>query len=303
MSGYTVIVMPHLSLSPDEFVAILRSHGWYKLSPFMAEFEPPVLRVPFSLPAGNGILRIEATDAVHLVVEEGDADMCRSVAGICLADEIDLGPLHQAAGAMEWRWIELQHLGRFLRSPSLFEDCVKILLTINTTFRRTMWMTEMLVHTFGEPVGAVRAFPRPESLLHAGTDSLREVTRCGYRAPFLTALAAQATEALEIFLGGGWRALAPETFTQRLADIPGMGPVSVGYVVRMYGKAAGYAIDSYVRRRCRELWGVEEGAEQFIADRYAPFGDLGPTVLWCELTRHWHDDTRTDPLPLGIDRA
>lgn len=281
-----------LPVSPADLTAIVLSHGWYKLAPWCVEVSPPRLVIPFDLPQGHGCFTVAAAaDGLYVTVNDGPADLCRTVAEACLSLDINCTPIHSVAQSTSWAWLVERHLGRFLRSPSLFEDCIKIVFAMNTTFRRTKQMTESLVAAYGRPVGGLRAFPTPEAVLAAGESGIREATRCGYRTPYLLHLAAEAVAQPEIYQGTAWRAFTPEEFTTTLARVPGMGPVSTGYITRMYGKPCGYAVDSYVRRRCRELWGIDAGAvDNFVADRYAEFGQLGPTVFWFELTRHWHED-------------
>ena len=74
-----------------------------------------------------------------------------------------------------------------------------------------------------------------------------------------------------------------------LLGLSGIGNISANYLAMIYWKPHDFNIDSYVRRRCGELWGIpEEGICAYCADRYRPFGNHAPLALWFELTRHWH---------------
>ncbi len=286
-----------LPLSARELPSILLSHGWYKLAPLQVSETRDEMLAPYDLPAGSGCLRILARgetvvgQLLHGAVETG-----RAVAETCLSLEIDTGVLYASAQpAAEWHWLADGHYGRFLRSPSLFEDCAKIMLAMNTTFRRTMHMAEALVAQYGAPVGTLRAFPTPQRLLAIEEATLRRETGCGFRAKYLHHLARAALRHPHLFCADAWRTLPADAFLACLTGITGMGPVSVGYIARLYGKPAGYAVDCWVQRRCRELWNVPPPEiADFVTTRYAHFGTLGPTVFWFELTRDWRKDEGTD---------
>lgn len=280
-----------LPLSPIEFATTLRSHGWSHLPPSQVSTEPLSLRIPYHLPAGSGWVELTNGEThIELNIGAGTASTGCAVADACVSLDIPMTALYQyAARHAEWRWLTVGHFGRFLRSPSLYEDCVKILLTLNTTFRRTIQMTALLVEQYGEPVGPYTAFPTPQRLLQVGEQALRQMVKCGFRAKYLLNLATHALAQPELFLADGWRQLPAESFAEMLSAVVGMGPVSVGYIARMYGKPAGFAVDAYVQRRCRELWGIPPAEiAAFAGARYAVFGSLAPSVFWFEMTRHWH---------------
>jgi 3-methyladenine DNA glycosylase/8-oxoguanine DNA glycosylase len=67
--------------------------------------------------------------------------------------------------------------GRILRCSTFYEDFVKTVLTINTSWSATLRMSAALVT---EPGGG--AFPMPEAVLDYGETRLRERARLGFRA-------------------------------------------------------------------------------------------------------------------------
>jgi 3-methyladenine DNA glycosylase/8-oxoguanine DNA glycosylase len=68
--------------------------------------------------------------------------------------------------------------GRMLRGSSFYEDFIKTVLTINTSWSATCRMVAALV---AEPGGG--GFPAPEALLDYGEESLRERAKLGARPP------------------------------------------------------------------------------------------------------------------------
>src|SRR4030042_333168 len=81
--------------------------------------------------------------------------------------------------------------GRVLRSPTLFEDVIRTLLTTNTLWKHTLRMCRELTTRYGEPLpcdAEQHTFPTPERLAEVDEPTLREACRMGYRAPYVNEL-------------------------------------------------------------------------------------------------------------------
>ncbi|MFH1741798.1 MAG: hypothetical protein ABIH23_22570 [bacterium] len=230
-------------------------------------------------------------------VEGGNHEMAEEAARAVLSLDVALEPLHQRLKRHGgWDWLIEMRLGRFLKSPTLFEDCCKMLFTTNTNWPRTVQMAKQAVEHHGAEFKGLRAFPTPQVLSTISEPEMRESLGCGFRARYVHSLCSCALAEPSFFLADGWASITPAQFTSKLDQVKGLGPVSTAYLARMYSIPQGYAVDSYVQRRCRELWGVtadEIGA--FLLERYRGLEDISPTLLWFELTRHWHSSS-TDPL-------
>src|SRR5205085_9439166 len=72
--------------------------------------------------------------------------------------------------------------GRLLRCSTFYDDFVKTLLTVNTSWSGTCRMCAALV---AEPGGG--AFPGPPAILDYGEERLRGIAKLGFRAPTLVA--------------------------------------------------------------------------------------------------------------------
>src|SRR5437016_8355797 len=72
--------------------------------------------------------------------------------------------------------------GRLLRCSTFYEDFVKTLLTVNTSWSGTCRMAAALV---AEP--GAGAFPAPQAVLDYGEDRFRRIAKLGFRAPSLIA--------------------------------------------------------------------------------------------------------------------
>ena len=145
------------------------SHGWYQLPPFGLEKwelsrvidvgeKPPVtiflterknhVRVRPSRPLNKSEAAIVLRDARHI-----------------LRLDDDLKPFYDATAAdPEFNWIGNQGAGRLLRSPTVFEDLVKMICTTNCSWALTLKMVHGMVNNLGRETGdGRRSFrtPRP----------------------------------------------------------------------------------------------------------------------------------------------
>lgn len=281
-----------LDLTSSQLRALILSHGWYTLDPFIAQTNPPKVSIAFDLPIGSGLLEVKGGgSSCKLTVINGSLRNCFIVATNCLSLDVNISEFHVLAskGGEKWTWIIENHMGKFLRSPSLFEDCVKVLTTTNTTWGRTAKMVNNLTRFCGKRVGDRNAFPAPDKILSHSETTLRKEVGCGFRAKYLLKIAEKALRADNIFLDFGWRELNKHDFYKLIVSLPGIGDVSANYLSLIYSMPFGFNIDAYVKRRCMELWGIPHGQiHEKCTERYGRFGVYAPLVLWLELTRHWH---------------
>ena len=85
-----------------------------------------------------------------------------------------------------------RNAGRVLRSPTLFEDVIRTILTTNTLWKHTLRMCRELTTRYGEASPCepdLQAFPTAERLAQVDEPILREECRMGYRAPYVNELA------------------------------------------------------------------------------------------------------------------
>jgi 3-methyladenine DNA glycosylase/8-oxoguanine DNA glycosylase len=281
-----------INLSNLELRAAILSHGWYALKPYRASTKPLSLLTAFDIPEGTGAFEITyAKNKCKMNVIAGTINICAVVAEHCLSLDFDLCRISEIAKKNDkWTWVVENHVGRFLRSPSLYEDCCKAILSTNTTFQRTAVMTAQLVDKHGLKILNLRAFPSPKRLLRSTEGQLRSSIGCGYRARYLINVAEAALDNPDLFLGFGYKNLTNEEFANRLYKIKGLGHVSVNYISMLYSKPNDFAVDSYVKRRIAELWGRPKVDNlDYLRRRYKRFGSYAPIIFWAELTKHWHN--------------
>lgn len=216
---------------PFSLGEVLRSHGWARLAPFRAKDD--MLSYVLRLGSGQVVeLRIQpapkgvAVDITDSLDELDSAAVARAVAWM-LGLHVDLSAFYALVRAEpKLAHVEPRGLGRLLRSPSLWEDAVKTILTTNVSWGNTVRMVERLVDHFSEPLPEDplrRAFPTPLRIALSDVDTLRDTARLGYRAPYVHALARSVSDghlALETFTNP---ALPTEQVRRELLAIKGWG--------------------------------------------------------------------------------
>lgn len=288
------IVSSQLPLSSREFASVLLSHGWYRLFPYQTDGKT-FLRYAFNIEGRRGEFIVSsARNQTRLDTVTGTEKDSLDVARRVFALDWETARFYELLKPHhEFAWIRKGRHGRFLRSATLFEDVLKIILTTNTVWDRTQAMNDRAVELWGETISTVKAFPTPEAIIRAGETKLRNELGCGYRAPYIVQLAERALSEPEIFLGGATLTWNETQFLSLLSSVRGVGPVSANYVARMYGHSLGFAIDAYVLRRCRELWGADtKTVNQFLNERFGALKPFSALVLWLEITRHWHGQSQ-----------
>jgi 3-methyladenine DNA glycosylase/8-oxoguanine DNA glycosylase len=218
--------------------------------------------------------------------------------------DIDLTEIRSLINDVEgYNWFTERGFGRYLRSPTVYEDCIKIVSTANQYFLNTKKIIQSLVENYGCNVNGFKVFPEPNQLIRVSESSLKTRTNCGYRAKFFLDIADKSLKNPDFFIGDDWKSLQAKDFFERLLEIHGMGSLSASYLCRIYGKPYNYSIDSMVIKRCDDLWGLNfrkkdkrgkekadlEKYEEYVNSRYESFREYGPHVFWFEISKHWHN--------------
>lgn len=176
--------------------------------------------------------------------------------------------------------------GRMLRGSSFYEDFVKTVLTINTSWSSTCRMVTALV---AEPGNA--AFPDPQSVLDYGEERLRERAKLGFRAPTLIA-------ATRRMLDDGAISASGEGSVERLAHdyligLKGIGPYAAAHCRVLLHDFSRIPVDSSVLAYLRARHDCDPSA--FAADRssWGPYLALGYRLM------RLREKLETAPSPAG----
>jgi N-glycosylase/DNA lyase len=280
-------LITRLPLPSDfSFDAIVRSHGWYDLPPFSYDASSSALST--RLPAGEVVFRSRgsALEAEGRGVPR--AEISRAARRVFSLD-LDLSA---CAGAFAPVPALARGLarggGRMLRAPSAFEDAVKMLLTTNCSWAATRGMVVRLIALAGDD----GAFPSPAAIARIPPARLKSRVRCGYRAAALSRFARRVDSGRLDLAGWERPGVSASDLREAILAEHGFGPYAAEGLLRILGRHDFLAIDSWVRKRYRQLHrGPAKTVDRAIARRYARYGEYRGLALWLEITRHWHEES------------
>ena len=150
--------------------------------------------------------------------------------------------------------------GRMLRGSSFYEDFVKTVLTINTSWSATCRMVSALV---AEPGGG--SFPEPAALLEYGEERLRAQGKLGFRARTLTMATRQMIDDGAVTLSGDG---SPERLDHDyLLRLYGIGPYAAAHCRVLLHDFSRIPVDTSVVAYLRERFGCNPA--DFAAARSA----------------------------------
>jgi N-glycosylase/DNA lyase len=198
---------------------------------------------------------------------------------------------HETRRHPKHRWIAKAKAGRMLRSPSVFEDVVKMICTTNCSWALTEIMVNNLVGELGKTFDdSKKSFPSPEALAGTSDQFLRKHIKAGYRSPFLLEFAKKvASGKLNV---EHWRSseLTIDVLFKELRSIKGVGVYSAGNILKLLGRYDYLGLDSWVRAQYYKMY--HQGrtvSDRTIERRYTQFGKWRGLFFWLEMTKHWYD--------------
>ena len=270
------------------------SHGWYQLPPFALDkwqlsrvidvgSKPPVtvfmdglknhVRVTTPRPLNKSEAAIVLRDCRHI-----------------LRLDDDLSDFYLTTGNdPEFAWIGEQGAGRLLRSPTVFEDLVKMICTTNCSWALTLKMVNGLVANLGrETSDGRRSFPNAEALAAMRLEFFVDEVRAGYRAPYLKELANRVASGelnVEEWLTSE---LPTAELMKQIKGVKGVGPYAAENLLKLLGRYDGLALDSWTRARFFQIRNNGRKAnDKKIARYYSRFNEWRGLALWCDVTHDW----------------
>lgn len=283
---------------PFNFDSVVHSHGWYQLAPFHEEEETGTLSYVLQLASGR-VLELnlgESAGGVQVETEKLSGPERREVTdrvSWMFGLDMDFSRFYDAVREEpKLRHVEERALGRVLRSPTVFEDVVKTILTTNTLWGATRNMTRRLVHEFGAPLQQERpgqvnggtekhAFPSPVFLAASSPEILKEVVRVGYRAPAIHQLAVRVAGG-ELDLES-WKTSSLPTLDLRreLLKINGIGPYAAANLLVLLGRHDFIPVDSYALKMVSHEWykGKPVTARE-VEKRFEKWGEFKGLAFW-----------------------
>jgi N-glycosylase/DNA lyase len=278
------------------FRRTVRSHGWCELLPFaFDEATWTLVRVLDLTDTAPVTLRIKGTtraikvNTSRRLSRKHQAEVVRHVRHMFrLDDEIAIF-YKLVAGDINFDWIPTQGAGRLLRSPTVFEDLVKMICTTNCSWALTEKMVTGLVSYLGrEGPDGQRTFPTPQAMALMPLKFYRDEIRTGYRAPYFKELADRiASGSLDV---EAWMhsELSTDLLKKEIKQVKGVGDYAAENLLKLLGRYDGLALDSWTRAKFSRLHNSGRAAnDKKIARFYSRFDSWRGLALWCDLTRDW----------------
>ena len=278
------------------FRRTVASHGWYQLPPFALDTDKwELLRV---IDVGKKPpVTIFLTARKNHVRVSTSRPLTKSEVGIVLRDgrhilrlDDDLKPFYLAiTNDPEFSWIGEQGAGRLLRSPTVYEDLVKMICTTNCSWALTLKMVNGLVNNLGrESNDGRKSFPNAAVMASMPLKFFVDEVRAGYRAPYLKELAGRVASGelnVEQWLSSE---LPTADLLKQMKGVKGVGDYAAENLLKLLGRYDGLALDSWTRARFFELRNKGRKAnDKKIARYYARFNEWRGLALWCDVTRDW----------------
>jgi 3-methyladenine DNA glycosylase/8-oxoguanine DNA glycosylase len=275
---------------PFNFLSVIHSHGWYQLAPFHFDEETSTLHYILQFASGRVIeLKMrEAVEGVGIETDRLDKSERREVVdGVTwmFGLDQDFSRFYAASrGEPKLARVKGRSLGRVLRSPSLFEDVVKTILTTNTLWGATKNMTRKLVNEFGANLDGEmekRAFPSPASIAAGSPEVLKEAVRVGYRAPALHQLAVRVAGGQMDLDSLKTSTLPTLELRKELLTINGVGPYAAANLLMILGRHDFIPIDSYALKMVSYEWykGGPVTAKE-VEKRFEKWGEFKGLAFW-----------------------
>jgi 3-methyladenine DNA glycosylase/8-oxoguanine DNA glycosylase len=294
---------------PVDLLRTITSHGLASLPPLELDEEAATLTTTLAVPRGRPrTVRISPGRAGHAQVEvvgrppgsRGAEALAALVRHVLQMDE-DLSEFYRLASAdPELAWVA-NGAGRMIRSPTVFEDVVRIVCTTNCSWALTTRMIMSLVDRLGEPAPGApagrwegRTFPTPEAMAAAPPRFYRDVVRAGYRGPYLRSLARSVADGsvdLEAIGRASPDELSDDEMEVRFLALPGVGPYAAAHIMLLVGRYSRLILDSWTRPTYARLRGRKKPiSDSAILRRFRGYGRYAGLAFWCFVTSDWVDD-------------
>ena len=295
---------------PFNFLSVVNSHGWRQLAPF--SYDETTNTLGYILRFSNGrvvTLKLhDAGDGVNVETEKLDkierkeaTDKASWMFGL----DMDFARFYRASrGEPKLRRTKKLALGRVLRSPTLFEDVIKTILTTNTLWTATKTMTRKLVAELGAastahgldtsetnsrstrpaPLSAMannKAFPTPEAIAASSPEFLKEKVRVGYRATAIHQLAVRVASGAFDLESLKTSDLPTLELRKELMKINGVGPYAAANLLLILGRSDFIPIDSWALKLVSHEWySGKPITPKEVEKHFEPWGEFKGLAFW-----------------------
>ena len=276
--------------APFRFLSVVHSHGWVQLAPFA--FDETTATLSYTDRLSNGrVLTYQITEHENGItlttgkLTKKEQDEVTQRITWMLGLDLDFSDFY-AASKREPKLLQAEKLvrGRMLRSPTLFEDVLKTILTTNTLWSATIRMNLNLIREFRPaPDGETepRPFPSPAEIAASNPEVLKEAVRVGYRAESIHELAVRVAsgeldiESLKI------SKLPTLELRKELLKIKGVGPYAAANLLLILGRGDFIPVDSWALKLVSHEWyDGEPVTPKQVEEHFEKWGQFKGLAYW-----------------------
>lgn len=250
---------------PIDLALTVASHGWVHLEPWRWDVEGGTLSHAERVAGKRGSIALTQRSPATLIVSwqglaaADRAEILRRAARWVSADWDPAAAIAALdAGFVEEAALIARGGGRILRCSTFYEDFVKTVLTVNTSWSGTCRMSAALV---AEPGGG--AFPEPAEILDYGEERLRQIAKLGFRAPVVMSATRRLLEDGAIDAAGNGD--DDRLHHEYLVGLKGIGPYAAAHCRMLLQDFSRIPVDSVVVAHLKERHGTTP--DEFIAAR------------------------------------
>jgi 3-methyladenine DNA glycosylase/8-oxoguanine DNA glycosylase len=275
---------------PFNFHSVIHSHGWYQLLPMEWDAQSRTLNVVTQLGSGR-VLALSLSGNSHGVEVQLKAQLRKDEANEVAAKvmwmfglDLDFTAFYALADEEpRLAHVRSQAMGRWLRSPSLWEDVVKVMMTTNIQWGGTKRLVAAIVNQFGEPLAndsERKAFPSPAAIARRDESTLRGLG-LGYRASYLLRLAKDVASGKTDLnaLKDGTR--STDDVRRDLLKLPGLGPYAAATLLGLLARYDFIGVDSEaVKLVSQGFYGGKPIGEKEVNAVFARWGQYKSLAYW-----------------------
>jgi len=250
---------------PLDLALTVASHGWVHLEPWRWDTETGTLSHAEQIGGARGVISVTQRDPATLAIASDgfpgiDPTEILRRAARWVSAEWDPAAAIAALGAgfADETALIARGGGRILRCSTFYEDFVKTVLTVNTSWSGTCRMSAALV---AEPGGG--AFPEPAAILDYGEERLRRLAKLGFRAPVVMSATQRLIDDGAIDEAGNGDDARLEH--EYLTSLKGIGPYAAAHCRMLLQDFSRIPVDSVVVAHLRERHDTTPA--EFIAAR------------------------------------
>ncbi len=286
--------------SPFDFRSALNAHGWVDLLPNTHDPSVPSFSRVEAAPSGS-VVRMTVSEEsagqdqhinIHMEapgrLSGADKDHLRSAVSHMLRMDEDFSEFYALCAAHGGRWKSIgTGIGRLLRSPTVFEDLVKVICTTNVQWGGTKRMVRELVQAFGLPFIADPAqlsFPSPAAIARYSFDNFRQKVRLGYREEYIYRLACQFADG-ELSAVDFQDSVSPtDDIRKKLLALKGIGGYASASMLMLLGRYDHIPVDTVFRQFMAGKYAIDVSEDLSAAlEIYSVWGRWKHLAYWFDM--------------------